>query len=174
MIRLLQAVKIPAGYKKMVHGTVSSQHDKLLLFTPRLEEARLCMADGLVEVGDGSCVTLIMENRGFEPILLKEGMELGETTMVEVLNSSDVVGEGNGDTTTSQEEGSVCTLVSGNGPKSDRVQKLFSQSGRYGDRDAGASYNRAINESLVKPNNFSSEEGRWAMFLHISAWTTGS
>ena len=84
------------------------------------------MADGLVKVGDGSCVTLIMENRGFEPIQLKQRMELGETTMVEVLKSSDVVGEGNGDATTS-EEGSVCTLVSGDGPESDRVQKLFSQ-----------------------------------------------
>ena len=30
VIRLLQAVKIPAGYKKMIHGTVSSKQDKLL------------------------------------------------------------------------------------------------------------------------------------------------
>lgn len=42
-------------------------------------------------------VMMVMENCGYEPVLLKKGTKLGETTTVEVLTGTDVVEEGNQD-----------------------------------------------------------------------------
>ena len=47
------------------------------------------MADSLVEVGDGSCVTLVLENCSHSPVRLKKGTRLAETTSVEVVKGSD-------------------------------------------------------------------------------------
>ena len=41
--------------------------------------------DGVVEVGQGSCVTLLVENHGREPLRLEEGTELGGVSPAEVL-----------------------------------------------------------------------------------------
>ena len=129
VIRLLTAVRIPAGHKKMVHGRVSHRQDEVLLFTPQLDEEFLRMEESVVEVGGGHCVTLVMENRSHSPIRLKKGTKLGETFAVDILNWNDMVGEGNGEQPASQEEGSVCKLVAGGNPEPARVEKLFSQLG---------------------------------------------
>ena len=41
--------------------------------------------DGVVEFGEGSCVTLLVENHGREPLRLEEGTELGGVSPAEVL-----------------------------------------------------------------------------------------
>ena len=53
-VSLLQTMKIPAGYKKMIQVSVRGEvEESLLLFTPTIEDERLWLADGAIECGSG-------------------------------------------------------------------------------------------------------------------------
>ena len=96
---LLQPVKIPAGYQRLARGSVDSSIDAgLLLFTPRVGEMGLKMADGAVEVGEDRFVTLVIQNHGTEPVRLEKGVRLGMVDPVELVTVSKksemMVGEG--------------------------------------------------------------------------------
>ena len=54
----------------------------LLICTP-YEDNHVMMADSVLEVGDGNCVNLIVENYGLEPAHLRKGTILGEIAEVE-------------------------------------------------------------------------------------------
>ena len=49
--------------------------------------------DCLVEFGEGKCVTLVVENMCHSPFHLNKGISFGESSAVEIVNWSDVVGE---------------------------------------------------------------------------------
>ena len=96
VIRLLQSVKVPMGYKRVVQGRIDKEMaEALLLFTPQMDETDVTMMDSLVEVGEGTCVALVVENHGQEPIRLKKGTTLGSVIPVmEVEREEDVEGQG--------------------------------------------------------------------------------
>ena len=52
-VHLLQPVRIAAGYRKMVRAEVNCPPCHTLLFTPPLGGGSLCMADSVIEVGEG-------------------------------------------------------------------------------------------------------------------------
>ena len=83
-VSLLQTVKIPAGYKKMIRASVRGEvEESLLLFTPNIEDERLQLGDGAIECGSGRCTTLVVENHGTEKLTLKRGMILGTVAAVD-------------------------------------------------------------------------------------------
>lgn len=84
-VHLLKGVRIPAGYQKMVRVKVKDKSRKdFLLFSPQVKGEGLTMTDSALDVTDGPCATLVVENHGKEPVYLKKGMFLGEVTPVEV------------------------------------------------------------------------------------------
>ena len=75
IVRLLQAVCLPARYKKLLKAKVEGSADgPCALYEPEPElRAELSMPEALVKP-DASClVTLVMENFSFEPTRLKKG-----------------------------------------------------------------------------------------------------
>jgi len=84
VVKLIQAVKIPARHKKMV--TVKAEgwrHKDLSLLMPKIEDPTLVMADAVVQFEEGNSAVVIVENHSFSPLRLKKGMVLGELELVE-------------------------------------------------------------------------------------------
>ena len=85
VVRLLQTTKIPAGYGKMVRSRVDGEIEAaLFLFIPSALGRGVELADGVVEVGEGPCVMLVVENHGREMLRLKRGVQLGSVTAAEI------------------------------------------------------------------------------------------
>lgn len=83
-VQLLQTVKVPAGYKKIVRGQVQGgEGSTLTLFTSTIDQPGVLLADGTVCSMDGRCTTLILENHGTEKLLLKCETVLGTVTPVD-------------------------------------------------------------------------------------------
>ena len=75
---VVSSYQVPAGYRKVVRARVDGEVDTTtLLITPSHIEEVIQLGDGLVEVGEGQCVTLVVENHRPEALQLKRGMELG-------------------------------------------------------------------------------------------------
>ena len=109
-VRLLQTVKIPAGYKKVIRGRVQGGvGSTLMLFTSTVNRPDLLLADGALEGGDGECTTLILENHGAEKLRLKKGTILGTVSPVD-----EVTVRSSGDS----HEGAVDSLEWGEGATS--------------------------------------------------------
>lgn len=64
------------------------------LITPQVEEEFVQMADDLVEIDNGSCVTLELENCSHYHARLRKGTRLAEA--VKILNWSETAGNGPG------------------------------------------------------------------------------
>ena len=91
IVRLLQAVRLPARHKKLLKAKVEGSTDgPCALFEPEPElRAELSMPEALVKP-DASCiVTLVMENSSFEPTRLKKGRILGQLYPVSILLDQD-------------------------------------------------------------------------------------
>ena len=83
-VRLLQTVRIPAGYKKIVRGQVQGgEGGTLTLFTSTIDHPDVLLADSAVCSMDDGCTTLILENHGTEKLLLERGTVLGTVTPVD-------------------------------------------------------------------------------------------
>ena len=124
VVRLLQATKIPAGCGRMVRAKVEGAPEKhMSLFTACQLDEGLSMPEGAVELMEGTCVTLIVENSSTEPAQLCKGVKLGEVTPV-----SEVPGEevsvGTPDAADS-EEGSVANLSHEDEPLTERTARLL-------------------------------------------------
>ena len=88
-VRLLQPIKVPAGYQKLVRGSVDSSIEAgLLLFTPLSGDKGLLMADSAVELGEDRFVTLVIQNYGTEPVHLEKGVQLGAVDRTELMTTS--------------------------------------------------------------------------------------
>ena len=73
-IHLLKATKIPACYQKMVRVSWKDTIPKrLFLFSPEKSDVSLLMEDVLLEVGEGSSATVVIQNHGTEAVCLPEG-----------------------------------------------------------------------------------------------------
>lgn len=59
-----------------------SDHDNLSLFTPTELSDSLRMPDAVVEPDPDHCVTLVLENHGFEPLRLGKGRVIGSIKSV--------------------------------------------------------------------------------------------
>ena len=91
IVRLLQAVRLPARHKKLLKAKVEGSTDSpCALFEPEPElRAELSMPEALVKP-DASCiVTLVMENSSFEPTRLKKGRILGQLYPASILSDQD-------------------------------------------------------------------------------------
>ena len=85
-VHLLQGVRIRPGCQKMVQAKVSRELGKgLMLFTPKLEESNVLMAESVVEVGEETYVTLVMQNYNLQPVQLQGEVQLGKLTPIEVV-----------------------------------------------------------------------------------------
>lgn len=92
VVCLLKATKIPSGYEKLVCAKVKGNvSNGLSLFTPGFMESDLSMPDSALELTDGSCVVLVVQNHGTEPIWLKKGQILGEIVPVTELPQEGVL-----------------------------------------------------------------------------------
>ena len=102
-VRLLQAVKVPAGYQKLVRGRTNVDTDgRILLFTPEELEESLQMADGVVEMGNDCFMMLIVQNHGTEKLHLKKGVRLGTVNVLTTSGGGDNVRlRGSGDSVVS-------------------------------------------------------------------------
>ena len=73
-VRLLQAVRIPAGHQKLVRGRfVAELNTGPLMFTPGELKGQLQMTDSVVECGGDQYMTLVIQNHGVEKMRLKKG-----------------------------------------------------------------------------------------------------
>ena len=92
VVRLLQTVKIPAGYGKIgrgrVHGGVG---EEMVLFTSTMAVPALQMADSALDAGDQEYATLVLENHGTEKVELKKGTVLGTIVPVEKVQTRSIV-----------------------------------------------------------------------------------
>ena len=124
VVRLLKPTKIPSGYQKMVRAKIEGGVEGgLLLFTPGTLDAELAMPDSMVELNQGKCLTLIMENHGRETLHLRKGVTLGDVTPV-----TEVAGtERDGSPGAWTEDGSVRMFTTGEDPLADREAKLLFQ-----------------------------------------------
>ena len=125
-VRLLQAIKIPAGHQKLVRGRIPTDTDGgPPLFTPGELEETLQMADGVMEMGDDCFITLIVQNHGTEKLHLKTGVRLGTVVApVDVLAAG-----GRGDNVRLGGSGEAVVTVAHKGEMAAVVN-------RTGDRDA--------------------------------------
>ena len=73
-----------AAELERLRWVVGEIEGELLLITPKTLEKGVELADGLVEVGNGPCVTLVLKNHGRETLRLERGMEIGSVVAVEV------------------------------------------------------------------------------------------
>ena len=77
-LRLLQAVKIPAGMQKVVRATIGDVSlQGPLMFTPSELSSGLQMADSVVEMREDKFVMLVLQNMGVEKEYLRKGAQLG-------------------------------------------------------------------------------------------------
>ena len=88
VVRLLQNVKVPPGYKKIVRAKMEGEIQHGLLLCTPCTDRQVVMADSLLEVGEGCCVNLIVENHSVEPAQLRNGTILGEVAEVEEVVSN--------------------------------------------------------------------------------------
>ena len=88
VVRLLQNVKVPPGYKKMVRAKMEGEIQHGLLLCTPCTDRQVVMADSVLEVGEGCCVNLIVENHSVEPVQLRKGTILGEVAEVEEVVSN--------------------------------------------------------------------------------------
>ena len=76
VVRLLQTVKIPAEYKKIVrrrvHGGV---REELVLLMSTMDVPALQMADSALDASDQEYANLILENHRTEKVKLKKGTD---------------------------------------------------------------------------------------------------
>ena len=91
IVRLLQAVRLPARHKKLLKAKVEGSADgPCALFEPEPElRAELSMPEALVKPDSSCLVTLVMENSGFEPTRLKKGRILGQLHPASVLSDQE-------------------------------------------------------------------------------------
>ena len=86
IVKLLQATRIPAHFRKMVRVVVDGTHQKdLSLITPTTEDPALVMVDAVIQCEGGNCATMLMENHGDTPMKLGKGMMLGNVEPVELV-----------------------------------------------------------------------------------------
>ena len=86
--RLVRRVEELEGSHSLTVGKDKEDFGELretVLFTAGKREDILRADDGVVEVGEGSCVTLLLENHGSEPLRLEEGTELGGVSPAGIL-----------------------------------------------------------------------------------------
>ena len=129
-VRLLQAVKIPAGMQKVVRATVGGTPLKgPLMFTPSELSQGLQMADSVVEMKEDQFLTLVLQNSGVEKECLEEGTHLGLVTATTVLSRDE------SDLSRSAELSRLQSLTVEDLPHDDadkrqeRIAKLFNQIG---------------------------------------------
>ena len=78
VVLLLKGEKLPAGHRKMVQAKIHGAVDAaLLLFTPALTREDLSLADAVLDVTNGPCTTLVVQNGGLEAVCLEAGTPLG-------------------------------------------------------------------------------------------------
>ena len=82
---LLQATRVPPCYKKLVRCRVQGVKTvPMSLFEPvEMSKVGVMMEEAMVETEQGSCITLVVENPGYEPLCLKKGLQLGSLEPVE-------------------------------------------------------------------------------------------
>ena len=88
VVRLLQNVKVPPGYKKIIRAKMEGEISDCLLMCTQCADNPVVMADSVLEGGDGGNVNLIVENHTLEAAHLKKGTILGEITEVEEVKSA--------------------------------------------------------------------------------------
>ena len=100
VVRLLQAVRLPAHHRKVVQAKVEGCWDRgLAVFDPEpdfMEEDGLDLAEAVVEQDKSQMVTLVMENASYEPARLKKGRVLGQlspVTMAIAIDEEDPLNE---------------------------------------------------------------------------------
>ena len=109
VVCLPNATRIPPRHHKMVRAKVRGDVSKeLSLFT--LEDS-LRVSDSAVELGDGNCVVLMVENHGTLPVCLKKGHDLVPATeLPEGLPWDTLESELSAE---EPKDGSVCHLTAG-------------------------------------------------------------
>ena len=106
VVRLLQAVKVPAHYQKLVRTKIDGSMDGKRC-EPDAEGGVLQVADAVLDGKCGACQTLIVNNFGTELVCLEFGVTIGTVTSVEeaIAIESDPTGRGDQDTGTR-----ICSL----------------------------------------------------------------
>ena len=93
VVRLLQAVRLPARHRKMLQARVEGYWDHgLAVFDPELdftEKDGLNLAEAMVEQDKSQIITLIMENASCEPARLKKGRVLGQLSPAILTTTTD-------------------------------------------------------------------------------------
>ena len=78
---LVQAVRLPARHAKLVRAKVTGKEGySLTCFKPDLEELGtkgLVMSEAAVELDEGNCVVMVLENHTLDPVEVEEGLVLG-------------------------------------------------------------------------------------------------
>ena len=112
VVRLLQNVSIPPGYMKIIRARMEGELQHGLLLCMPCTDQPVVMADSVLEVGEGGCVNLIVENHSLEPAKLKKGTILGEVAEVEEVERTrgEVLVE-TGDATPNIDSGAVNGVV---------------------------------------------------------------
>ena len=91
VVRLLQAVRIPARHQKLLRAKIEGlRGHSTAVFEPEPDLAKqmgLSMPESLVEPDGNQWVTLTMENSSFEPTRLMKGRELGRVYPADVVPS---------------------------------------------------------------------------------------
>ena len=111
-VRLLQAVKVPAGHQKLVHGRIDRDIDEeLLLFTPHSLEGGVLLPDSVIATEGDKFVTLVVQNHGHTAVRLVKGLRLGMVTPVHLVPDVDKCGaDSEGSTCGETEDGEVRQL----------------------------------------------------------------
>ena len=118
---LLQAVKLPGQHSKLVRARVTGRKGPCFSFfepSTELEGDGVTLPEAAVEEDESGCVVVVMENRGYAPVEVKEGQVLGQVQGVELCPS---VGEEAG-----LEEGLVSAVRPDDFSK-DRLESLRGQ-----------------------------------------------
>ena len=91
VVRLLQAVRLPAHHRKVLQAKVEGYWDcGLTVFDPDfVEKDGLNLAEAVVEQDKSQIVTLVMENASYEPARLKKGRVLGQLSPVTMAIATD-------------------------------------------------------------------------------------
>ena len=124
VVRLLTATRIPSGYKKMVRAKVEGHvRESMSLFTPAPREDDLMMADSAVDLSDGNCMVLVVQNPGTTPVKMKKGCILGEVIPVTEYSLS----EEDDQSTETPPEATVCSVTPRTESSGDRETLLLQQ-----------------------------------------------
>ncbi len=93
VVRLIQATRLPAQHMKLLRAKVEGfREHSLAVFEPELEMLKgkgLTMAEAATIPDADNCVTLIVENRGFQPTRLKKGQVLGRVQSASIHSASE-------------------------------------------------------------------------------------